>query len=133
MLKGSCLCGSVAFEIKGEVTDIYQCHCSICRKALGASGISVCLSNGDHFNWISGEQQIQLFKTQSGYRSVFCKICGSHLPDPNPDGTTFWIPVGLLDSPNPGIKVGAHVYVDSKASWDVIGDDGVRYAAGFPK
>tara|TARA_R110002073_G_scaffold223198_1_gene383328 strand:- start:1024 stop:1425 length:402 start_codon:yes stop_codon:yes gene_type:complete len=131
VLAGSCLCGAVSFAVSGEVTDIYQCHCSICRKTLGASGGSVCLSSGENFRWVSGENQIQLFKTPSGYRSVFCRICGSHLPDPNPDLSTYWIPVGLLELQDPGLKVGAHVFVDSKATWDVIGDDGVQYSQGF--
>ncbi len=54
------------------------------------------------------------------------------MPFPNDDQTTYWVPTGLIDQSDPGIKVGAHVFVDSKASWDVIGDDGEQYAEGFP-
>ncbi len=132
MLRGSCLCGAVVFELRGEVTDIYQCHCSLCRRALGSAGISVCLSSGKDFRWVSGQDQRRLFATPSGYRSTFCGNCGSHLPDPNPDETTYWVPAGLLDSPDPGLKVGAHVFVESKAAWDKIGDSGVQYAEHFP-
>ena len=32
------------------------------------------------------------------------------------------VPVGLLDG-NPDIKVGDHIFVGSKASWDIIGDN----------
>jgi len=133
MRSGSCLCGTVTFELQGKVTDIYQCHCSRCRRALGSSGISVCLSSGQDFRWSSGEDRIQIFTTPTGYRSSFCGTCGSHVPDPNPDKTTYWVPAGLLDQQDPGIQVGAHVFVESKAAWDVIGDAGVQYAEGFPE
>lgn len=133
MLTGSCLCGGVTFKVNQGVTDIYQCHCSVCRKATGSAGISVCLAAGDDFEWLSGKGLIELYTTDSGYRSVFCRCCGSRLPDPNPDESTFWIPAGLLDQQTPGIKVGAHIFIGSKASWDVIGDAGVQHAGHFPE
>ena len=37
MIRGSCLCGAVAFEIEGEVTPIGMCHCSKCRKVSGVA------------------------------------------------------------------------------------------------
>jgi hypothetical protein len=38
------------------------------------------------------------------------------------------IPVGALDGPH-AIPVGRHIYVDSKASWDVIGEySAARYS-----
>ena len=37
MIRGSCLCGDVAFEIEGEVTPIQLCHAERCRKATGGA------------------------------------------------------------------------------------------------
>lgn len=132
MLSGNCLCGDIAFEVHGPVTDIYQCHCSVCRQSFGSSGASVCLCSGNDFRWVRGEDLIKIFVRPSGYRSVFCQNCGSHVPDPNPDKSTYWIPAGLLQSDDLEIKVGAHVYTGSKATWDVIGDEGVQFEEGFP-
>lgn len=131
-MHGSCLCGAVSFAIVDKSTDIYQCHCSICRKATGSSGISVFLCSGSSFRWLSGESNAQLHTTPSGYRSVFCRICGSRLPDSNPDRSTYWIPAGLVNDGLAEIKVGAHIYVGSKAAWDQIGDDGIQYDEHFP-
>ena len=39
-LSGSCLCGSVAYELQGDARRFYHCHCERCRKA---SGHLVCL------------------------------------------------------------------------------------------
>ncbi len=32
---GSCLCGSVQYQISGDVLRFYHCHCSRCRKMNG--------------------------------------------------------------------------------------------------
>jgi hypothetical protein len=61
----------------------------------------------------------------------FCGSCGSHLPDPNPDKSTFWVPTGLLEQRDHGTKIGAHVFVDSKASWDLLEESAVQYLEGF--
>ena len=34
---GSCLCGGLRYEIRGEIGDIVQCHCQRCRKANGTA------------------------------------------------------------------------------------------------
>jgi len=132
MLTGSCLCGAVTFSLAGETSEIYHCHCSRCRKAMGSSCGSTCLSSGENFNWESGENQIQEFTAPSGYHTAFCKTCGSQLPHSNPDKTTYWVPAGLLNAQDPGLKVGAHVFVDSKAAWDEIGGSGTKFPGDFP-
>ena len=30
--EGSCHCGRIAFEVEGEVADVFDCNCSICRR-----------------------------------------------------------------------------------------------------
>jgi hypothetical protein len=37
MLRGSCLCGGVRYEISGALSKALNCHCSMCRKAHGAA------------------------------------------------------------------------------------------------
>lgn len=37
VVKGECLCAEVKFEVDGELPDLYQCHCSLCRKATGST------------------------------------------------------------------------------------------------
>ncbi len=132
MSHGECFCGAVTFEVAGPVTDIYQCHCSLCRRARGSACISMCLASARDFSWISGEDQIRVF-SKGNYRSTFCQNCGSPVPHCDPEETTYWIPAGLIDPQQlPDIKVGAHVYVASKAHWDKIGDTGIQYPKDFP-
>ena len=35
MKTGSCLCGGVAFEMRGQLKAITACHCTQCRKQTG--------------------------------------------------------------------------------------------------
>ena len=32
---GSCHCGGIAFELEGEITEAYDCNCSMCRRRGG--------------------------------------------------------------------------------------------------
>ena len=75
------LCGGVKFSINGDPTDIYQCHCSVCRKVTGSTGISVFIAFGDNYKWEQGKDLIKMHVTPSGYRSVFCSECESELPE----------------------------------------------------
>ena len=34
MALGECNCGAVAFEIDTQLTDVFVCHCSICKKKI---------------------------------------------------------------------------------------------------
>jgi hypothetical protein len=48
---------------------------------------------------------------------------GAHAPDSNARKTVYIVPVGILDD-NPVLQVDQHIYVGSKAHWEVIGEDG---------
>ena len=36
-IRGSCLCGAVRYEVRGEAISTFHCHCEICRKQHGAA------------------------------------------------------------------------------------------------
>ena len=37
-MTGRCLCGAVAFEVRGPVRDVVLCHCEECRRRTGNAG-----------------------------------------------------------------------------------------------
>ena len=78
-LKGSCLCGAVKYEVTGEPTRFYHCHCSRCRKATGTGHASNLFLQPGALKWISVEQQIRSFKVPEVKRftNAFCATCGS--------------------------------------------------------
>lgn len=122
MLRGSCLCGGIRFEIGGPVPGIVQCHCSLCRKSNGAGGIAKINVAADQLSWLSGQELVKTFARPSGYGVAFCVMCGSPAPDTNAKRTRYDIPVGLLDG-DPALRVAEHIYVGSKAQWVTIADD----------
>ena len=132
MIEGGCLCGAVRFQISGAMTDIYQCHCSLCRRSTGTGAIAACMCAFDDFKWLSGQGKLRSFSKTEHYSVQFCEDCGSPAPMLHPDGNAYWVPAGLLDGQSHELKVGAHVYVASKADWDVIGDEGLVFDEGFP-
>lgn len=125
-MHGKCLCGEVAFAVCGTLPNLYQCHCSLCRKATGAGANAALIVPGENFQWLCGQEHIASYVTDSGYRSDFCSKCGSPLPNPLGGRTEYWIPAGLLDD-DASLQIAAHVHVGSKASWDAIAPGAVRY------
>lgn len=116
-MKGQCLCGSVVFEVVGEVPNIYQCHCSECRKSTGSSANAATFVPAVNFRWVNGEDKISSFKKESGYRNDFCSVCGSVVPNPLRDTDRVWVPAGLLEDTDE-LEVVIHLYIKSQASWE---------------
>src|SRR3546814_5048004 len=74
-IKGSCLCGRIAFEIDGKIGPIGQCHCSKCRKLSGTDGNAVFYTAVQSFRWLSGENDVGSFPVPggAGWASRFCR------------------------------------------------------------
>lgn len=127
---GSCLCEGVQFELDicEECSDLYMCHCSRCRKRSGGAGTTNMLVPNDALRWVVGENLIE-FCTING-QHAFCSQCGSLLPMEVSSLGKYWIPVGLLEQ-DPSRPLSTHLYVDSKADWDIICDTATQHPEGF--
>jgi len=127
MYKGSCLCGTVRFEISDRISNIIYCHCSLCRKAQG----SAYATNGnvklESFTFISGENNLTTYESPPGQSKFFCKTCGSPIMSRNtakPDNVR--VRLGTIES-DINERPGSHIFVTSKANWDVITDNLPQY------
>jgi len=131
MPKGSCNCGAVEFEINTPIRDIYFCHCSICRRSTGTSGIPVVVVRNEDFQWTKGEDCISTWKKPNkDWQTWFCRVCGSPLPGKN-DSERMFVPAGLITLGGDELKIAHHIWVDSKANWDEIGDKGKQHPFEF--
>ena len=131
MAKGHCNCGSVAFEIDTDISEVFMCHCSICRKFTGSNGIAVVVVNKDVFQWTRGNGMISFWeKPGAEWHASFCKVCGSSLPGVN-DESRMYVPAGLITEGSESLKVAHHIWVESKAVWDEIGDSGKQHLQSF--
>ena len=133
-LKGSCLCGAVKYEVSGEATRFFHCHCSRCRKATGTGHASNLFVRPGALNWLSGEEQVRSFKVPAAKRftNVFCGGCGSRLPRYVKEINAIVIPCGSLDDDAP-IKPQARIFYGSRASWSCAGDGLLTYPESPPQ
>ena len=127
-MKGKCFCGGVEFELIGAIPDLYQCHCSLCRKVSGSSANAALIIDARQFRWLSGAGEISSYQNETGFKSEFCGKCGSPLPNLTRGDSAYWVPVGLLDDAAE-ISLAAHIFVASRAHWDVIADAGEHFEA----
>ncbi len=132
-IKGSCLCGGVAFEISGKPGPIGQCHCSKCRKVSGTDGNAVFYARAEQLNWLRGEELIRIFQVPNGngWRSTFCSVCGSPAPQMDNAARSYFVPAGLMDDDTGHRGYAAHIFVGSKAPWSMILDGAPKYVEGF--
>ena len=129
--RGSCNCGAVRFTLSAPVTDVYICHCSLCRKSTGSGGIAVTVVPREVLTWVSGEASIRNWaKPGHDWMTKFCERCGSPLPGEN-DQERLYVPVSLLDSGHEQLGVKHHIFVSSKAPWEVLGGEGRAHAGAL--
>jgi hypothetical protein len=58
-MHGKCLCGEVRFTLSGELPNLYQCHCSLCRKVSGSSSNAAFKIDLAQLKWDAGEQLVR--------------------------------------------------------------------------
>jgi hypothetical protein len=122
MIRGSCLCGRIQYEITGPLFEALNCHCSMCRKAHGAAFRSRARARAPDFRCVKGEDQITFYESSPGNHRGFCRVCGSPiLSKLDADSSNYSLPLGTLDD-DPGIRPERHVYIESKAPWFAITD-----------
>jgi len=131
MIKGSCLCGRIAFGIDGKYSDIGHCHCSKCRKVSGSNSNAVLITSAKSMTWLRGAEHVKVYEMSDGWKSTFCAECGCPVPMLGARGKLYWVPAGALDD-DPCVPVAQHIYVSDKASWEMIGGDAPQYGREAP-
>jgi hypothetical protein len=116
---GGCLCGGVRYSVAGQLRPVVYCHCGQCKKT---SGSYVAATACDEVEFkLDRDTSLRWFASSSNAERGFCDTCGSSL---------FWKPngsghmsifAGTLDS-DVGLTARAHIYVENKADYLVIGD-----------
>ena len=125
LLTGECFCGEVRYEINGEVFDARCCHCSRCRKAFSGAGSAYGLVNPAEFRWLAGESMLSSYSSQENAGLQFCRLCGSTLCGML-EGEVHGVTLGCLND-DPAVMITRHIFVGSKACWDMIGGDAPQY------
>lgn len=122
LIRGSCLCGAVQFEVVPPFIRAGHCHCERCRKHSGTAVCTQARVSRDQFQLLKGAESIRVYGTGEGAVKAFCVTCGSSLFGGDwPDGDQVSIRMGAFDD-DPGIRPQFHTFVEDRASWDKITD-----------
>lgn len=128
MLKGSCLCGAVAYEVEDAFRYALNCHCTDCRKATGAAFKPIAGIEVEKLSITSGVDTVLRYGGDSPEDSydIHCGKCGSLLYSIVQKGTRANVSLGTLTDA-PSIRPTMHIFVGSKAPWYEITDDLPQY------
>ena len=129
-ITGECFCGEVKYQVNGRLRDARSCHCSRCRKAFSAQASAYALVNPAEFNWLSGKDLLTSYVGVHGFGLQFCSQCGSTLCGIF-NGEVHGVTLGCVNG-DPDIEIGQHIYVGSKASWEVMPEGVLQYSEGAP-
>ncbi|MFC3151027.1 GFA family protein [Litoribrevibacter euphylliae] len=115
--KGSCLCGSVAFELSGEFDSFFLCHCQHCQKDTGSAHAANLFSTSGTLTWRKGRDLVKTFQLpETQHSKSFCQNCGSAVPTHAENLGFVVVPAGSLDTPidkTPNAKI----FMKSQAEW----------------
>src|SRR3982075_3729110 len=103
MIRGSCLCGGVKYQINGALSHARNCHCTMCRKAQGAAFRSRASAKATEFEWLQGESLVTFYESSPGNFRGFCSVCGSPVVTKFCNASYFGVPLGALDDA-PGVR-----------------------------
>jgi hypothetical protein len=78
-VSGACLCGAVAFAIDLPTLWVAHCHCSMCRRAHGAPFVTWASVPPAQLHLLSGEQDLERFRSSAEATRSFCRRCGTSL------------------------------------------------------
>ncbi len=130
-IHGSCFCGKVRFAVSGPLTQVCNCHCSLCRKQHAAAFRSRATVQAADFAWLAGEDELRHYEYRPGSFTSFCGTCGSRMISYSPNTPqSYGLPLALFDE-DPGVRPQAHIMVAYKAPWHEI-DGGLPQFDEFP-
>ena len=129
-VSGECFCGAITYTVSGKLRDARSCHCSRCRKAFSSQASAYALVDPAEFKWLTGEEHLTAYIGQHGAGLMFCHTCGSTLCG-IVDGQVHGVTLGCVNG-DPDIQIDRHIFVGSKATWEVLPEGVVTYKDGPP-
>ena len=130
-ITGGCFCGAVTYQVNGVLRDARACHCSRCRKAFSSQASAYALVEPQEFSWLSGRKLLTTYASDHGFGLQFCSKCGSTLCGIY-NGAIHGITLGCING-DPKTKLARHIYVGSKASWEIIPEGVPQYQEDVPE
>lgn len=115
-MRGSCLCGAIAYEVERLDSPIGHCACRTCRKAHSAAFNTYAIVRHRHFAWLRGEALLACFESSPGKRRYFCSHCGTQLVAQLANEEQLILRVASLDD-DPGVVPSERIWVSHEVPW----------------
>ncbi|WP_147126388.1 GFA family protein [Shimia ponticola] len=112
MLRGSCLCGAITYEAKGEAGAPAACHCTQCRKTSGHIWASSYVAPENLI--ITGD--VLWFQSSEKAKRGFCPTCGSALFWQHKDDPFICFSMGSIDGAS-GLTLRGHIHTATKGDY----------------
>jgi hypothetical protein len=118
LLKGRCLCGAVGYEVEDAFEYAAICHCSDCRRATGSANKPFAGIRREALTIVRGGDATMRYGEGVDH-NINCGTCGSLLYSVVREGAYVHVAMGTLVD-DPTIRPTEHIFVASKAVWEVI-------------
>jgi hypothetical protein len=123
---GGCLCGRVRYQASGEGSNLCFCHCTSCRRAIGAPMVPWVTFAARSFTMVQG--QLAQYCSSPGVTRGFCAACGTSMTYRRDDRSDeIDVTVSSLDDPAVLVPE-AHIWVEDKVPWVAIADGRAQFA-----
>jgi hypothetical protein len=132
MFKGSCACGRIQYQTQGHPLGATACHCSICQRVSGAPYLGFVDFEEQAVQW---SQQPDIWQASDLAERGHCKVCGTSMSmryflNKNRISVT----LGSITTAAPALpRLEAHIFLQDKAPYFVLAEDGVQRMDGFPE
>jgi hypothetical protein len=122
-MKGTCNCGAVTLEIRGEPKVSLFCHCDDCQKAFSSASVAMLVFGAEDVE-LRGPTAVHTLRTQP---RTFCSKCGTRVMGEPPGMGVRAVPASIL--PTDAFKPAFHIMCNY-ARYPI--KDGLPHFKGFP-
>ena len=111
---GGCLCGAVAYELRGPLRPVVNCHCGQCRRTHGHIGAYTNLPRARLS--LTETRGLKWYASSDVARRGFCGTCGASLFWDRLESDAISVAAGTLDAPS-GLTTAADIFVADKGDY----------------
>jgi hypothetical protein len=115
---GKCKCGEIEYAVSGDVIQIVNCHCNMCREMNGSAFSTYLVVPSQNLSFVQGESGIAKYTVTDRTAKHFCKNCGTAIFNSNPSTYPGLTMLYLGTHKNfSGLTPGINIYCESKLAW----------------
>jgi hypothetical protein len=129
IMKGSCLCGAIRYEIDAEPLGTSLCHCEDCQRASGAPVVAWTFFPSGKITYLGEEPHF--FEFANRQRS-FCPHCGTPISLADPDIPHLMEVTACSLNDVKKLTPSDHCWTSDQISWFDTKDQLLRYAHASP-